>query len=505
MFRNKSNLIILFFCIAKLALHLIGDAISGFQGDELLHIETGNHPALGYMEFPPLIGWLAFVQNLFHSQSVFVHHLFSHLAAIIILVVVAKTTVQLGGGHKAVFLVLLCILIAPAFGRSQQLFQPVVFSQLFWVLSFYQLVRFVRSPQHKYLLYLIFSIAFGFLAKYDIVFFIAGLTGLLFYKPTRQFILRASAVKYGLLFLALVMPNLLWQYRHDYPVLQMFSRLYETQLDNLSVTGVLKQLLVSLNPLTAVFWVAGIFFMFSAKRKVLYRPIAVSMIITICLLAFSKSKAYYFYPVILCLLPFGCIWFEQKVLAFRAWIIYPVTGLLLAVGFVMVPFGLALMPLQSFIKFAHLKQKNGHYEVEYTEYYAKEKWHKTLVQLAAVYDSLPATEKQGCLIWGKHYSQAGMVNLFRKQYGLPAAFSYHGSFYLWAPTGNMPQTVIAFTNDEAGIDFFQDFFNTVIPVRRVYNPYADFDKDRWQTIYICKDPKQNFAGLKTDFRKRIFE
>ncbi len=35
----------------------------GFQGNELLHIETGNHLALGYMEFPPLIGLLAFTNN----------------------------------------------------------------------------------------------------------------------------------------------------------------------------------------------------------------------------------------------------------------------------------------------------------------------------------------------------------------------------------------------------------------------------------------------------------
>ena len=125
---KQYKIIILFFCIVKLVLHLIADSHSGFQGDELLHIETGNHLAFGYMEFPPLIAVLAFLQNLFHSHSVFIHHLFPHIATILIIIYVAKTTLELGGKNIAVFLVLLAILIGPGFERSQQLFQPVVFS-----------------------------------------------------------------------------------------------------------------------------------------------------------------------------------------------------------------------------------------------------------------------------------------------------------------------------------------------------------------------------------------
>ena len=145
---RRTKFVIFFFCIVKLAIHLVADSNSGFQVDELLHIETGNNLAFGYMEFPPMIGMLAFFQNLFQSDSVFVHHLFAHLAAILILIVVSKITIELGGKAQAVFLVLLCIIVAPAFGRSHQLFQPVVFSQLFWVLNFYLLTKYAVSYTH---------------------------------------------------------------------------------------------------------------------------------------------------------------------------------------------------------------------------------------------------------------------------------------------------------------------------------------------------------------------
>jgi hypothetical protein len=498
-------LILLFFCILKMSMHLISDSHSGFQGDELLHIETGHHPAWGYMEFPPMIGWLAFLQDLFHSQSVYVHHIFTHIASLLILLILTVTTVALGGNRKAVFMVLLCMLAAPCFGRSQQLFQPVVFSQFFWALSFYQLVMFVKTLDQKYLLYLTISIGLGFLTKYDIVFFIAGIVGLFFFERTRKAISFMYLLKCIVLFLAITGPNIYWQYQHHFPLFQMFSRLYETQLDHLTIAGVIGGLVLSLDPLTAIFWIGGCVYMFTASDKTIYRPLALSILISLSFLALSRSKDYYFYSAIVSLLIFGSIWFERAILSRKAWLLYPASILLLLSGALMAPFGLAILPLDSFIRFAHIKEQNGHYQIPYQEYYSKSKQENTMTALQSVYDSLPEIEKKNCLIWGKHYSQAGGVELYRQAYGLPHAFSYHGSFYLWAPDGDMPETVIAFTNGEAGIDFFQPFFDSVTPVKRVYNRYADFDKDLWQTIYICRHPKQNFKELKAAFDTRVFE
>ena len=503
---RKIILIIAIFCIVKLILHLVADSNSGFQGDELLHIQAGNYPAFGYMEFPPMIGWLAFMQNQFDSQSVFVHHIFSHLASVFILIIVALITMELGGKAKAVFIALLCILSAPAFGRGHQLFQPVVFTHLCWLFSFYQLVRFTKTLDKKYLLYLTIGVGLGFLTKYDILFFIAGLAGLLLIQCTRTSILQKDIWKYILLFLVLVTPNVLWQYKHRFPVVDMFSRLYETQLDKLTILEVFGSIIISLNPITLCFWVGGMFFMLKKNIHNIYRPIALTIIISIAMLALNKSKPYYFYPAMITLIIFGSIWFEQRILAKRKWILFPATALLIVSGIVLIPFGLAVLPLDTFIKFAGIEKQENGYEIEYKEYYSKEKWEKTMVGLKTVYDSLPSNERINCLVWGKHYSQAGGVNLFRKVYGIPEAFSYHGSFYLWAPRiGELPATVIAFSNGEAGIGFFQPFFRSVVAVKKIFNPYADDEKDLWQTIYICQDPVMNFDQLRTEFKTRVFE
>ena len=111
--------------------------------------------------------------------------------------------------------------------------------------------------------------------------------------------------------------------------------------------------------------------------------------------------------------------------------------------------------------------------------------------------------KQACKILGKHYGQAGTVNLLGVDYNFPKAFSYHGSFYSWVPKGQMPITIIALSYRVG--DFFSPYFEEVRLVRTIYNPYADNEEEQYQRIYVCKKPKQDFDKMKELFKTRIFE
>lgn len=498
--------IIFAFCIIKLALHLIADMNSGFQGDELLHIETGNHLAFGFMEFPPLIGIIAFIQNLFQSNAVFIHHIFSHISAVLILIVISKIIVELGGKAKAVFLVLLCIIIAPAFGRSQQLFQPVVFSQLFWVLNFYFLTKYVKYLDKKYLWLLTIFTALAFLTKYDAIFFIFGVSSLLLFKPTRQQLIEHKFWWNIIVFILLISPNIIWQIVNDFPVLKMFDRLYETQLDQQAPLDVLQGLLMALNPMTSIILIGAIISMFHNSMKK-YRALSVSILLSVLLLAFSQGKGYYFFPIALTILTFGGVFWENIILIKRKWLIYPITVILLT-GIFLIPFGMPIFPLESYLKhdYPHENREivpGGKYNVRFDERYSKHKWETTLKELQNVYNGLSNTEKQNTIIWGKHYAQAGAVNLFNKQYDLPEAFSLHGSFYNWVPKGEMPVVTIALGYNVG--DFFQGYFNEVVKVKTVYNPYSENEEELHQHIYICKKPKQSFDDLRELFKDRIFE
>jgi hypothetical protein len=506
---RQIKLIIFIFCVIKLALHLLADDHSGFQGDELLHIETGNHLAFGYMEFPPMIGLLAFLQNLFHSQSVVVNHIFPHIAMLLIIIYLGKIVVELGGKSIAVFITLFCLLVAPGFEGSQQPFEPVVFSQLFWILCFYQLIKFIKKEDRKYLWYLTIFISLFFLTKYDALFFCFGLLSLLFFKKTRGALVKGKYWQCLIIAFLILLPNIVWQYITHFPALQMIRRLYETQLNHLTSLHILLDLFLSVNPIAFILILPALAFMFADRaNKDFYRPLACSILLSVLFLVYCKGKAYYFFPVVLTILPFCGVFWERVILPKRKWLLYPLSFILL-IGAILIPFGMPVYSYHHYLNSVYKRSpkeiKNGKPVLPIQEYYAKEKWKTTMQQLQAVYDSLPDNEKKNCLIWGKHYSQAGAVELFKNDYGLPHAFSYHGSFYTWAPMGQMPETVIAICYNDAGDNFFNPFFDEVIPVRKIYSDFASAEGWVVQTVYVCKKPKQNFDRMKELFKNRIFE
>src|ERR1700722_7603188 len=461
------------------------------------------------MELPPMTGLLAFIQNLFHSHSVFTYHIFPHIAMLLIVIYVGKITVELGGKNIAVFITLFCLLIAPGFEGSQQPFEPVVFNQLFWVLCFYQLTRFIKYGDRKYLWYLALFTALFFLTKYDALFFAFGLLSLLFFRKTRVALIKAKYWECLIISFLMVLPNIIWQSVHDWPALQMFHRLYETQLDDLTPLHVLRDLILSVNPFAFILILTAFVFMFVHKKnKSLYLPLACSILLSVLFLAFSKGKSYYFFPVVLTILPFSGIVREGLFRPKRKRLFY-VLSFILLLGATLIPFGMPVFSfpryLDSVFKYSPKEIKNGKDVLPIQEYTAKERWKLVMEQLQSVYDSLPENEKKDCLIWGKHYSQAGAVELFKDEYRLPNAFSYHGSFYIWAHTDKMPETVIAFCYNDAGKDFFYPFFEEVTPVRKIYSDYASSEGWVMQTIFICHKPKQSFDKMKELFKKRIFE
>jgi hypothetical protein len=286
----------------------------------------------------------------------------------------------------------------------------------------------------------------------------------------------------------------------------MFSRLYETQLDKLSRIENLKNLILAINPISLILVVPALLQMFKSYTTELYKPVVGSIVLSFLLLLFSNGKSYYFFPIVLTILPFGALFWEQSVIQKRNWVMYPI-AILLFLGALLIPFGMPVYSfnemLNSIQKYEHQKVEGGKYAVRYDEYYSKEKWETTMTELQLIYDRLPKNEKTNCLIWGKHYGQAGAVNLLGKAYHLPKAFSYHGSFYSWTPNGEMPNTVIALSYQVG--DFFQPYFSEVTLVKTIYNPYADNEEELYQKIYICKKPKQHFEKMKELFKHRIFE
>jgi hypothetical protein len=501
---NKTEYyIIAAFVATNLIIHLVADFNSGYHCDELLHIDAGRHLAFGYMDFAPMIAYLAFIQNLFQSDSIFVNHLFVHFAAALILVLCGLITIKLGGKWLAVLVTLSCILFSPGFGVSHTLFLPVVFEQLTWIVCIYYLISFCNNPTNKYLIWIGIFAAIGFLTKYSIVFFLGGLfCSILIFQRT---ILRKNAFWIAcILFLIIILPNILWQLNNGLPFFKHFSTLYETQLDNNSRLEELKTLVLFSNPLLSIFWIAGLLivpFIYGFEK---YRLVGFSLIVSFLLLFVAKGKAYYYLPIILGLLPLGAIFFES-LLQQRRWVLISYLSLSALFGIILLPRCIPIIPLDKYISLYNLKKnKDNKIPIAFENYYSKEIWDHILRSVNTTYHNLPTWEQKKCLIWGRHYSQAGGINLLGRNQALPRAFSFHSSCYNWVPNFTNNITVIVIADPNWDKDHWLRYFHEVNEVDSIENPYTSDKKWYYQRIFLCRKLMYNSTELKDLFKNEIF-
>lgn len=529
---KKEHLVIIFMIIAKLTIHTILNINTGFDGDEILHIDSGNHLAWGYMSIQPLVGLMGWVQNLFNSESVFIHHLFSHIAAILIMFFSGLTVMKLGGSWKAVLLALSCILLAPGFILSNHLFTPLVFEQLFWLLSFYALIGYCQKNKPSLLFYLAIFLALGFLSKISILILIAGIgLSVLLYRRdlfTQKVSWQAFAV-----FLLIVSPNIIWQYQHDFPSVRHMTALYGKILVNIDGIDNLKLLLITTHPLTVIIWfpaiVAGPFL----KQTKGIRLAAMSIFIAFFILIAFRGQFHYYFPVILIAISVGSVITEQILKSKTKFILIYVSALLLSSIF-LIPRIIPILPLESYIRLLDLdnKESNKNNQLFFTKesildnkkvnederipinfeaYYTQNDWLNLTEALNGIYRNLPQDKKKQCFIWTRCYTQAGGINLHGKRYDLPQAFSQHGNYSEWIPEFDTSCTIIVVAHAKSPSDsvrtgsFFAPAFEKLEWKNAVFCPYARTSDNAYYMLYLGEGLKYDSDTLIVKYKDYIFE
>ncbi|MEO0469993.1 MAG: glycosyltransferase family 39 protein, partial [Bacteroidota bacterium] len=241
---RRVHFIVAGFALFNVLLHLIFYDQLGFHRDELLYFSYGKHPQLGYFAVPPLIGWLATILGHTIGFKLFAIRLLPALIGGGMMFLAAGIVREMGGKTFAKVLACTAVLCAPLFTRAWFLFQPVPFDIFFWTLIFYFLLRYVNDQQDITLYWLGLAVGLGLLNKYLVAL---PLTGLFLFLPFTSYrtLFRKRAFYLSLLIAFLVfLPNLFWQWQNDFPGLDHYAELNDTQLQFLSRwTLVLEQFL----------------------------------------------------------------------------------------------------------------------------------------------------------------------------------------------------------------------------------------------------------------------
>lgn len=514
--RSKYSAFILIFVAIKVGLNLLAISHFGFHRDELLHLVLGDHLDWGYKEVPPFIALLAKTSTGVFGNSVFAARIFSTLCSGFIIWFTGQIVIELGGRKFAITLSLLAMIFAPAFAASGYLFQPVVFDQLWWVMTVYLIIRYINTSLPKYMYLLGVVIGIGLLNKYTMAFFaIALVLGLLITKQ-RKILWNRHIIGAVIITIVIFLPNLVWQFKHHLPVITHMKTLKAQQLDYIKPSDFIIQQL-TVNGIALFVWLVGFCFLLFSPYLRKFQFMAFAYIFIFLMLVIMKGKDYYIfgaYPMLFAAGGYGFEkWLKSRHMAFRivAVLVFTLPNMLL------LPIFLPVFPVEKTIvanRFLneHISASRSaltwedHKVHSLTQDYADMfGWDEMAQKVAQAYHSLTPEQQKHTQIYADNYGEAGAIHHFGKQYNLPEVASLNSSFTLWAPD-NLDAHYIIYVDDKGGgnVTRFASHIESYTKIGEVESPYA---REKGTGIFLLVNPNPDWLNniYKNELAKKRLE
>jgi 4-amino-4-deoxy-L-arabinose transferase-like glycosyltransferase len=206
--------------VIVLVVHLATNGTLGFHTDELYYIDCGRHPALGYVDFPPIVPLLARLETNLLGATPWALRFLPTLLGAFMVVLSGAYVRRLGGSLRLQALALFIAVTAPYFLGANWVYQTVTFDELTWMVTFYCFLCLVLEHRPRRWLYLGLSLGIGLEVKYTIGGLAAAIGIAILFTPALRSDLRTRypwiAAGIALLIWA---PNLVWQVAKGFPSL----------------------------------------------------------------------------------------------------------------------------------------------------------------------------------------------------------------------------------------------------------------------------------------------
>ncbi|MEO8239263.1 MAG: glycosyltransferase family 39 protein [Flavobacterium sp.] len=495
---TKKTIILIGFIILKFVLqYVLLSPEYDLQRDEYLHLDQAHHLAWGYLSVPPVTSWVSY-SILLLGNSVFWIKFFPALFGVLTLIIVWKTIEILKGNLYALILGATCIVFSSLL-RINMLYQPNSLDVLCWTAFYYLVILYITTEKTKWLYAAAVVFAFGFLNKYNILFLLIGLLPALLLSDQRRIFAEKNLYFALIPGLLLILPNLLWQYNNQFPIVHHMKELAETQLVNVDRIGFLKEQIL--------FFIGSLLVILSALYALLfYKPFSkykfffATIIFTLIVFLYFKAKAYYaigLYPIYIA---FGTVFLSNVLNTGWKRYLKPV---------------FIIIPLLFFIPMYNLAfpNKSPEYIVNHSEKYKKLGmlrwedgkdhalpqdfadmlgWKELARKTDSVYASL--SNQKETIVLCDNYGQAGAINYYTKK-GIKAV-SFNADYVNWFNLDVQYKNLIRVKEYEEDSNEFNEtspYFESSSIAGEITNKYA---REYKTTIFV-------FTGAKININKRI--
>ena len=459
-----------------LLLQLLVSGRYGYFRDEFYYFACGEHLAWGYVDQPPFVALMAALTRGLLGDSLLAVRFLPAVCNALIVFLTGLIARELGGGRFAQGLAALAVLIAPVYLIIDHIFSMNCFDHVFWVLAIYLTVRILKEDRPK--LWLLFGLVtgVGLMNKYSVGFLGMGLVVGLVLTPARKHLLSKWLWLGGALAFLIFLPHVIWEIQHGFPTREFIRNATLYKNLPMSPSAFLLESILQTGPINLPIWLAGLYFLFSAKSGKPFRVLGWIYVTDLVVFLLTNAKPYYLAPAYFILLAAGAVHLESVVRA-RQWNwLKPVsvTGLGL-VAIVFLPYALPVLPVETFIRYEDFiglhpgsgeRGRTGKLPQYYDDMFG---WENQVATVARVYNALTPEERSRTIIFCSNYGEAGAIDFFGKKYGLPKAASGHNNYWYWGP-GNWNADIVI-TVGESREDVEQSFEQVELAAT-VVSPYA---------------------------------
>jgi 4-amino-4-deoxy-L-arabinose transferase-like glycosyltransferase len=395
----------------------------GFHRDELYFVAAGRRPDWGYVDQPPITPWLARASTALFGETPTGLRVVATLLGMATVVVVTLIAREFGGGRGVqLFTALATALSAYVLVVSHMLATNSA-DLLLWSLIAWFGLRLLRTGDGRWWLAVGAAAGLGMANKWLVLLLLSGLgIGVAVAGPRR--VLRTWWLAAGLgIAVVLAAPVVLWQASHGFPMLTVAGGISEDDGAESRILFVPMQL-VYLSPALVPVWIAGLVRPWREPGLRWARALAIAYPVVCGELLVLGGKPYYSVPLLLPLVALGAEpvlrWLRRGRATRRV-----LTGAAAAVCVaVSVLTGLPVVPASAL---------NGALLAVNKEPGEQVGWPGFAGTVAGAWARIPATERDTAVILAGNYGEAGAIERYGPERGLPQPYSPHMSYADWGP------------------------------------------------------------------------
>jgi len=480
--------------ISFLAHALVGDNYGYFR-DELYVMAMSHHPALGYVDVPPLVPWITLIPRFLTGNALWAIHVISALVCAGTIILTGLMARLLGGtgwvqGLAALGSATALVLLALGSQYSYD-----VFDAFWWTLAATILIVLLRDGNPRHWLTFGLVAGLGLLTKETILFWGFALVVGLLLTPQRSLLFTRWTLFGGLIAFALVAPFLIWNAVNGWASFQYWAGYSQHHSAGGSPIDFFTNQILVMNPLSLPLWGAGLVYFFSA-RGARHRVFGWAYLILFVLFIAIGGKSYFLAPAYPPLYAGGAVLFGAWRVRWRRWVAaYPVA--LAISGLLLAPAAMPALPPavygQVYGKSGNSgsQQESGDVDGLPQSLADRFGWEQQVALIAQVYDGLPPDEQRVACIYTENYGEAGALVQFGGRYHLPPPISGHNAFYIWGPDGCTGQVLI--TINIAPQDAARGFGSVTLAAETSCDDCVAFENHA--PILVLRQPKAPFAEM----------